>query len=203
MNRIERLLIGIAVCSTCVLGCTTVEHRTGTDSGQATSREAGSKVVSITLPEVQRLLSVTLTRKQIEKRLGPPMFVSEGNRGNLMCEMPEKRFLSFCFKGPYICSAWFDKAEVIGTQPRTYTMDFVFEPEKQLYLFALDDERYAELKSFKARLRKLPANAIVEWQHSDVTMTDVKEPLGTEAETRLFEKFCRKAGIILIQYMGG
>lgn len=203
MSRVPRLLIGVAACSTFLLGCTTPQQRARRDSDQAAPREAGRNIVSITLPEVQRLLSAPLTRKHLEKRLGPPMVASPGNWGNLMYEMSEKRFLVFCFKGPYICSAWFDKTEVIGVKPKTYTMDFVFNWAKQVHLFALDEERFEDLNSFKARLRKLPANSIVEWEHSDVTMTDVKEPLGTEEERKSFEEFCRKVGIILIQYMGG
>jgi hypothetical protein len=125
------------------------------------------------------------------------------NWGNVMYEMPDKKYVFFWFKGPYIVGARFDKTELKGIQPKLYRMDLIWDWKNQVHLFALDDERFADLSSFEARLRKLPDHSIIEWQHSDVVITKVPKPLSAKEERKSFEDFCGEAGIILVQYPGG
>jgi len=149
------------------------------------------------------MLSVKLTREELESRLGSPIIKPKGNWGNLMYEMPDKKYLFFFFKGPHVTGARFDKTEIKGIEPKTYKMHFVFNRKNQKHFPALDDEVFEDIDSFKNHLRKLPKNSIIEWQHSDDISAKVKEPIETSDQIKSFEVFCLKYDIILIQYPGG
>jgi hypothetical protein len=172
-------------------------------SNQALPNKPERKIISISLAETKEMLSSKLTREEVEKKLGPPAVGPKGNWGNFWYNLPQNKYLLFWFKGPYIYEANYDGVELKGAGPKTYKMYFDFDYKKQTFSICLDNERFEDVNSFKNYLSKLPKNSIIEWQHSDIIFTSIKEPIRTEEEVKSFEKYCNEAGIILIQYLGG
>jgi hypothetical protein len=100
---------------------------------QKTPKSTDCRTVAISLSEVQKMLSAVLTRKELEKKLGPPCLPDrrKENWGILSYEMSDGKHLSFWFKGSFITEARFDRTDILGVSPPIAHMFLNYDLEKK------------------------------------------------------------------------
>jgi hypothetical protein len=167
-------------------------------SVQISDKKPDHKTISISLAEVQKMLSRKLTVQEVEKKFGTSSWKTTQNNWNIIIyAMPNGRRLAFSAMGPYIVRAIWHDTDIEGIRPKSSKMRI------SLSKIWLDSQTFRDLYSFKEYLRKLPRGSIIEWQHSDIDQTEWELFLKSKEELKSFEDYCEEIGIILIQYMAG